>query len=261
VFLNVFSIGKIIMNQQLKLGGSFFLMSLLQTLLYSCSSAQNSAHLSAHYACVPYQDAVVGKVTHVIPGRIENEYYDMMAVSDLQKKSGIAEGICYHDTENENNGSGKLNKIGGYLKEFRMFESPDISYVKLNNPEVPVDDSAFNFLKPEDKSLYLGWIAPGEWVNYTVKVKATGYYAITTVYTSKFGGHISFEVDGKDVSGPLEIPSTYVAAEPIEWRQAHHWNKVNRLGKIYLKSGTRVLKLHFLDQPVMNFDYMEFEKL
>ncbi len=213
------------------------------------------------YPCVPYQDATTGKITQVIPGRIQNEFYDMLPVSDEAKAAGAEEGLCYHDSDAVNSGSGKLNKTGSYVKEFRRFESPDISFTKVDNGEVAVDDTPYNLVKPDSNSLYLGWIAPGEWVNYTVQVKKTGDYSITTMYTSKLGGHISFELDGKDISGPLEIPSTYDAADPIPWRQAHHWNKISNLGKIHLKAGKQVLKLRFLDQPVMNFDYMDFVKI
>jgi hypothetical protein len=78
------------------------------------------------------------------------------------------------------------------------------------------------------------------------------------MYTSKFGGHISLDVNGRDVTGPLTIPPTFVAADTIEWRQAHHWNRLSGLGRVHLSAGTQVLTLHFIDQPVLNFDYMEF---
>jgi len=209
------------------------------------------------YPCIPYHDAVTGKISQTIPGRIQNEFFDMLAPSAQQD----AEGNCYHDTDAINNGSGKLNKPGSYLTEFRMQEAPDISYTKLNNADVAVDDSPYNLIQPEANSLYLGWISPGEWVNYTVTVKQTGFYRVTTQYTSKSGGHIAFEVNGKDVSGPLEIPSTFDTQDTIEWRQAHHWNKVQLAGKVFLKKGKQVLRLKFLDQPVMNFDYMDFAKI
>lgn len=213
--------------------------------------------VAAKYPCVPYQDSVTGKISQTIPGRIQNEFYDMLPAKSHQ----IAEGNCYHDTDSDNNGSGKLNKPGSYLSEFRMYEAPDTSYTKLKNSDVAVDDSSYNLAEPEPNSLYLGWISPGEWVNYTVLVKQSGIYSISTLYTSKSGGYIAFEINGKDISGPLKIPSTFNANDPIEWRQAHHWNKVSGLGKIHLKKGKHILRLHFLDQPVMNFDYMDFVKI
>ena len=213
------------------------------------------------YAGVPYHDAVYKGGPQLIPGRMQNEYYDTLEISNEEKAAGAGEGITYHDTDNKNDGSGALNGLGTYHKEFRRFESPDISYTKFNNPEIPVDDTPFNLVKPDPDSLYLGWIAPGEWVKYTVRVETDGLYSLTTMYTSKFGGHISLDCDGTDVTGPLAIPSTFNAADPIEWRQAHHWNKITLAGKVHLPKGVHVLTLHFLDQPVMNFDYMDFVKV
>ncbi len=210
------------------------------------------------YAGVPFHDTVYHAGPQVIPGTLQNEYYDTMDISDAEKAAGAEEGITYHDTDNKNSGSGSLNGLGSYKKEFRRFESPDISYIKLHNPGTPVDDTPFNLVPPDPEGLYLGWIAPGEWVRYTVNVLADRVYTINTMYTSKFGGHIAFDCDGSDVSGPLAIPTTFNAADPIEWRQAHHWNKIFGLGQLHLKKGVHVLTLHFLDQPVMNFDYMEF---
>jgi hypothetical protein len=220
-----------------------------------------SAVPATPYAGVPYHDAVYHGGAQAIPGRLQNEYYDTLDVSDDQKAAGAGEGVTYHDTDNKNSGSGALNGTGSYKKEFRLRESPDISYVKLHNPGTPVDDTPFNLVEPDPEGLYLGWIAPGEWVRYTVEVGADGVYSLTTLYTSKFGGHIALDCDGVDVTGPLAIPTTYNAADPIEWRQAHHWNKATVAARVPLKKGRHVLTLHFLDQPVMNFDYMDFVRV
>jgi hypothetical protein len=212
------------------------------------------------YRCVPFHDARYSGGAQRIPGRLQNEYYDQLDVGSDAQAKGAEEGACYHDTDNDNSGSGPgaLNGTGSYEKEFRMYESPDISYVKLHNANVAIDDSPYDFVRPDSNALYLGWIAPGEWVRYTVDVTQEGWYSITTLYTSKFGGHISLDVNGVDATGPLEIPSTFVAADTVEWRQAHHWNRISGLGRFHLPAGKQLLTLHFLDQPVFNFDYMDF---
>ena len=217
----------------------------------------------ADYRCIPFHDARYAGGAQTIPGRVQNEYYDALAVSDAEQRAGAGEGACYHDTDNRNSGSGagSLNGVGTYENEFRMAESPDISYVKLHHAGVPIDDSPYNRVAPDSNALYLGWIAPGEWVRYTVNVTRAGWYSITTTYTSKFGGHVSLDVNGRDATGPLTIPSTFAAADTIEWRQAHHWNRVEGLGRFYLPAGKQLLTLHFIDQPVMNFDYMEFVRV
>ena len=216
----------------------------------------------ADYRCVPFHDARYSGGPQKIPGRLQNEYYDQLDVgSDAQAKRA-EEGACYHDSDDRNSGSGPgaLNGTGSYEKEFRMFESPDVSYVKLHNANVAIDDSPYDLVRPDSNALYLGWIAPGEWVRYTVDVTREGWYSITTLYTSKSGGHVSLDVNGVDATGPLEIPTTFAAADTVEWRQAHHWNRVAGLGRFHLCAGKQVLTLHFLDQPVMNFDYMDFVK-
>jgi len=210
------------------------------------------------YLGIPYHDDRHKGGPQVIPGKLQNEYYDTLDISDAQKATGAGEKITYHDTDNKNDGSGGLNGKGNYHKEFRISESPDISYTKFNNPGNLIDDSPFNHVKPEPDSLYLGWIAPGEWVKYTVEVQTEGDYTLNIMFTSKFGGHFSFASDGVDITGPLAIPVTANATDPIEWRKAHHWDKINNLGKFHLKKGRQVLTLHFIDKPVMNFDYMEF---
>ena len=225
-----------------------------------------SASLAIHppfptdYRCVPFHDARYAGGPQRIPGRLQNEYYDALDVSDADKRAGAGEGACYHDTDNKNSGSGagSLNGVGSYENEMRMFESPDISYVKLHHAGVAIDDSPYSLVAPDSNALYLGWIAPGEWVRYTVNVTRGGWYSITTLYTSKFGGHVSIDVNGRDATGPLTIPTTFAAADTIEWRQAHHWNRIAGLGRFHLPAGKQLLTLHFIDQPVMNFDYMEF---
>jgi hypothetical protein len=236
---------------------------LIATLLLSSAAleAQGAARASGTYLGVPYRDSVYSGGPQVIPGRLQNEYYDTMAISDSAKAGGAEEGVTYHDTDDKNDGSGRLNTGQTYLDRFRMSESADISYTKLGHTPDPIDDSPFNIVDPEPGSAYLGWIAPGEWVRYTVDVREEGTYSLRVMYTSKFGGHISIDSDGADLTGPLEIPPTFDAREPVEWRQAHHWNRLERLGRFRLKKGVQVLTLRFLDKPVMNFDYMDFVRV
>jgi hypothetical protein len=236
-------------------------LALAATLLAAaCAVRGPVTSIPAGYRCVPFHDVVYRGGPQTIPGRLQNEHYDMMDVPDAQKKTA-EEGVCYHDTDTTNSGSGSLNGTGSYINEFRMRESPDVSYTKFNHRGVAIDDSPHNFVVPDSNSLYLGWIAPGEWVNYTVRVTQSGWYSLGTTYTSKFGGHISLDVNGKDATGPLAIPPTFVAADTIEWRQAHHWNRVSGLGRFHLSAGTQVLTLRFLDKPVLNFDHMDFVRV
>jgi hypothetical protein len=151
--------------------------TLLQTgilLLLQVIFCKTFAQLPKDYKGKPFRDSVYTQGPQAVPGRVELAYYDLGG-----------EGIAYHDTDSINNGSGKLNHdpnhlrpgVPLYLEHFRENEGVDISFTKdfadFNHP---------NKVDPKVNQLYIGWQADGEWVNYTIDVKAPGRYKIVTVY-------------------------------------------------------------------------------
>lgn len=221
---------------------------ILSFLLIAGSFCLNNSGLAADqqpkYQGTPYHDKDYSGGPQAIPGRVKCAYYDLGG-----------EGIAYHDSDAKNNGSGALNPANGtYLNEFRMQEGVDTSYTKFKNQ---VDNSPYDSVQPEENQLYVGWTEPGEWFNLTVDVKKPGTYVVGLMYTSNRGGSISFDLNGKDVTGPVAIKSTFNSDEPIAWRQWHHWNKLN-IAEIRLPKGIHVLTLHVVDKGNMNFDYLEF---
>lgn len=160
--MNSFSIKQLFVKQ-LVLGVGFLLFTFCP--LYS--------QIPAGYKGRPFRDAYYKNGPQVIPGRVELAYYD---------RGG--EGVAYHDTTPENEGS-KLNHTKGhwrpgtpeYFVFFREREAVDISYTKdwadFNHP---------NKVDPKVNQLYIGWQSDGEWTNYTVKVNLPGKYRIITVY-------------------------------------------------------------------------------
>ena len=88
------------------------------------------------------------------------------------------EGVAYHDTAAGNSGG--------------AYRSTDVD------------------LEPStDGGNDVGWIAAGEWLNYTVNVEAAGAYrVIFRVASLGPGGTFHLEMNGTDVSGPLTIPAT-----------------------------------------------------
>jgi hypothetical protein len=55
----------------------------------------------------------------------------------------------------------------------------------------------------------VGWVAPGEWLKYTVNVTAAGTYTIEArVASSGAGGTFHIESNGVDKTGPITIPDT-----------------------------------------------------
>ena len=186
-----------------------------------------------------YKDGV-----QIIPGKVQCEYYDFGG-----------EGIAYHESDSVNSGSGNYNPADGtYLNEFRINESVDISYTKSGD----IDDNSFNMVDPEMNQLYIGWTNPGEWTKYTVDVKSSGRYRIGIMYTAHDNGKISISINDKDITGTLEIPSTFVLEDTLGWRQWHHWNYLDNIAEIDLEKGLQTLSLFTVETGQMNYDYLEF---
>jgi len=199
------------------------------------------------YTGKAFSDEVYKQGAQVIPGKLECEYYD---------RGG--EGVAFHDSDSINSGSGNLNKPdGSYLHEFRINEAVDISYTKYQDP--PIDNTIYNFVEPGKDHLYVGWTKPGEWVKYTVNVTKTGNYSLGIMYTSNKGGKISFSVNGTDAAGPVAIPSTYVEADTVAWRQWHHWNYLPNIARVHLTKGIQTFTIHTVETGEMNYDYIDFK--
>lgn len=200
-----------------------------------------------NYKGTPYQDSRHPGGAQKIPGKIECADYD---------RGG--EGIAYHDTDSKNNGSGGLNRPDGtYLNEFRMHEGVDISYTKFHDQ---IDNNPYNLVPPPENQLYVGWTEPGEWFNITVEVSRAGRYSGDLLYTSNRGGTISLSLNGRDVSGPLAIASTFNTSDPIPWRQWHHWNILRDFVRLRFPAGKSVLTVHILTGGNMNLAYFDFKK-
>jgi hypothetical protein len=211
--------------------------------------AQQGDFLS-HYNGTPYQDSHYQGGAQPIPGKVMCAYYDLGG-----------EGVAYHDSDAKNNGSGALNPANGtYVNEFRMHEGVDTSYTKFGlDPKI--DDTQYDKVTPPANLLYVGWTVPGEWFNLTVNVAEAGEYTADLLYTSNRGGAISIDVNGKPSTGPLTIASTFDAADPVAWRQWHHWNLALGLAKLKLPKGKAVLTVHILTEGQMNLATFDFKRI
>jgi hypothetical protein len=199
------------------------------------------------YKGTPYHDSRYQGGAQKIPGRVDCAYYDLGG-----------EGVAYHDTDAKNNGSGALNPADGtYLNQFRMEEGVDTSYTKFHDE---IDNNPYDVVQPPENLLYVGWTEPGEWFKITVEVARAGLYSADLLYTSNRGGTISMDVNGKTGTGPLTIQSTFNAADPIAWRQWHHWNVARGIVKLRLPKGRSVLTVHILSGGNMNLAYFDFKK-
>ena len=182
----------------------------------------------AGYAGKPYE----GK-PQTVPGRVQAELYDMGG-----------EGVAYHDTDAVNNGSGKLNQGTTFVDRFRQDEGVDLSYTKKDI------DKTVDGAQEKTGELYLGWTAPGEWVNYTIDVQASGKYRIRAHMTSRTDvAQIALAFDGVDQMGPITLPTT------THW---HIWRNVENLAEVKLEKGIHVMKLSVVKEGNFNLDYLEF---
>jgi hypothetical protein len=227
------------MNKSIRLSRWFILLGSL------CLPVATFGQTS-QYQGKPFHDSVYNGGPQLIPGKVYCAYYD----------SG-GEGIAYHDTDAKNNGSGGLNPADGtYLNQFRMGEGVDTSYTKFHDQ---IDNNPYNLVQPAEGQLYVGWTEPGEWFNLTVDVQQAGVYTIDLLYTSNRGGEISFDLNGQKLTGPVNVGTTNNPAEPIAWRQWHHWNIMKDLVEVNLPKGVNVLTLHVVSGGNMNFAYLDFK--
>ncbi len=181
-----------------------------------------------------------------LPGRLFCAYYD---------RGG--EGVAYHDAADRNQGSGELNPDdGSYLNGFRSDESVGTSYTKAGG----VDDHEFNRVDPPMGLLYVGWTEPGNWLRYTVVVERPGFYAASLLYTCPRGGAIGLDIDDFPRCEEIDLPTTYDGADPVVWRQPHHWALFDGIQLGWLSVGVHALTLRTLRQGGMNYAWLDFRR-
>jgi hypothetical protein len=88
------------------------------------------------------------------------------------------EGVAYHDTTAGNSGGA------------------------FRNTDVDIESAS-------PGGYDVGWIAPGEWLNYSVNVSAAGSYIVTfSIASLGQGGTFHLEMNGVNVTGGMTIPDT-----------------------------------------------------
>jgi hypothetical protein len=193
------------------------------------------------YKGQPFTDAFHAGGPPAIPGIVQCALYDLGG-----------EGVAYHDTTKENEGSDVLNRDpdherahgSHYIWHFRAKEGVDLSYVKdwadLNHR---------NPVTPPINLVYIGWTADGEWTNYTVDVKEPGTYSIKALY-SHLATAVTFDLNGK----PAATGKVPRATE--SW---HHWD-YGPIGTItFPEAGLQLLTFHYGSGN--NWAFWVFEKV
>jgi len=94
----------------------------------------------------------------------------------------------------------------------------------------------------------VGWVSPGEWLQYTVTVAAAGAYTVTfRVASALTGGTLHLEAAGVNVTGSVAAPGTG------GWQT---WQSVTATN-VPLSAGTQALRL-VLDGGSFNVNSMTF---
>jgi endoglucanase Acf2 len=137
---------------------------------------------------------------HAIPGTIEGAHYDTF-------EGGLGQGIAYFD--------GSANNEG----DFRTDEYVDAAQVTSEGATV-------------------GWIASGEWLEYTVQVENAGLYDLAVRYASgnaQGGGPFYLEIDGVKISPDISLAST----------SSTNWNTwvTKTVNGVEFNKGTHVVRL------------------
>lgn len=88
------------------------------------------------------------------------------------------EGVSYHETTDANQGN-----------------------ADYRDAPVDIGGSGGNYT--------LGWVAGGEWLEYSVTAESGGEYEVAVrVASAEGGGPLHVEVDGEDVTGSIDVPNT-----------------------------------------------------
>jgi hypothetical protein len=207
-------------------------------------SDQAMAQLPAGYKGIPYRDSVYtgNKLNSYgaqnLPGRVELAYYDQGG-----------EGVAYHDSSPENeraiwNGMPGEQRpgISGYIAFFRKNEGVDISYTKDT-----LDFTAANKAAPGANQLYIGWMAQGDWANYTIYVHQKRKYLINTMYSST-----------DNSPAELWVNNTFATQLifPEKTGSLHRWTQ-SGVGEIsFPEAGIHLVTVKF--STGMNFGYLDF---
>jgi hypothetical protein len=205
------------------------------------------SNIPTDYKGKPFSDQRYKDGAQKIPGTVMCAYYDMGG-----------EGVAFHSASKKNHGSGELNPLNGeYLNQFRHDEAVSTSYTKFN---IGADNSPFNKVTPPEHLLYVGWTEPGEWFNLTVDVADAGVYTADLLYTSNRGAQISFDINGKPMGGDnIKLETTNDPADPIAWRQWHHWNLAKSIAEFNLPKGKNLITFHIQTNGNVNLATLEFK--
>lgn len=141
-------------------------------------------------------------------------------------------GIAYQDQESANttgNAGGQAWNLGSSYRN----DGVDI--------EATGDES------PDSNGYNVGWTNDGEWLLYTITVDSSAAYHIVIRYASPAEGRIRMEMNGRDVTGSVNLPAT---------GGYQSWDEVT-IEDVALYEGTHKLKV-LIEKAGFNLGYYGF---
>ncbi len=152
--------------------------------------------------------------------------------------------MAYHDSDAKNQGSGTSNRGPEEKNNFRKDEGVDVSYTKASH------DKFTDGTVREADQYYVGWTEAGEWLNYTVDVKAAGAYQVHLLASSNNPeAMIGLSINGVEKTCVLESTG-----------DVHRWRVYHGVAEFALEKGPQLLTLKFIKQRkgTINVQYLEF---
>jgi hypothetical protein len=204
---------------------NFVFKGLLMMILGVSISGSSIGQIPNWYKGKPFKGT-----PQVIPGRIEFENHDTGGFDIAFNTDYIAEGP---------------------VKNYRPGETQFAS-IDETNTGVNIDRRVDGSLYPSASnphSYYLGWTHAGDWTRFTVHVKESGDYRISSTFaeeTKQIGFFLKFN-DGDTIKVKLDYGEG-------NW---HTWKQFDNIATVHLDSGMYVM--HFeMTITHLNYDYLDF---
>ena len=133
--------------------------------------------------------------------------------------------------------------VGGKGRAYQDFSKGNAGTSTYRDGE----DTDIEKCADSDSTQNVGWIADGEWLEYTVNVDSAAYYNFKfRIASISAGAVLHVEMNGVDVSGSIVLPST------SGWQE---WQTYRVFYKALVK-GRQFMRI-VVDRGEFNFNYLE----
>ena len=111
------------------------------------------------------------------------------------------------------------------------------------------DGTGVDIYKKADGKVVVGYINAGEWLEYTIDVAEAGDYTLFASVASEGGSTLNFELDGKELTGDMEVPAGGSGFDDFS----------NVKANVTLTAGTHILRFNAVEDW-FDFDFIALVK-